>query len=259
MTTNPLIWTAFIACLAVSFVLSGMEAGVFALSRLRIRQQMRAGKASAKVLHDYLENPENFLWTILVGNTVAAPHNVESMVMSPDDDALWLAHADLPVCHAGRFLGFRVSALLHGDTDRYEIDDLPGAGQFNETERAAMDAYEDAWSMYMDHLDSDRAVFHLRRGAALLPDEAVFPRMAGLLLLKQKKYVQALPLLLLNAAHDYRDPLMRAEARVWAGRCLDLMGRRAQAIAQYEAAARLDAPPVSTAAARQSARVHRHR
>ena len=59
------------ACLAVSFVLSGMEAGVFALSRVRIRQQMRAGKASAKVLYNYLENPENFLWTILVGNTVA--------------------------------------------------------------------------------------------------------------------------------------------------------------------------------------------
>jgi len=57
--------------LVVSFVLSGMEAGVFALSRLRIRQQMRAGKSSARVLHDYLENPENFLWTILVGNTVA--------------------------------------------------------------------------------------------------------------------------------------------------------------------------------------------
>jgi putative hemolysin len=71
MTTDSIIWAAFIACLAVSFVLSGMEAGVFALSRLRIRQQMRAGKASAKVLHDYLENPENFLWTILVGNTVA--------------------------------------------------------------------------------------------------------------------------------------------------------------------------------------------
>ena len=71
MTTNPLILTAFLACLAVSFILSGMEAGVFALSRLRIRQQMRAGKGSAKVLHEYLENPENFLWTILVGNTVA--------------------------------------------------------------------------------------------------------------------------------------------------------------------------------------------
>ena len=71
MGTNLLIWLIFVGCLAVSFVLSGMEAGVFALSRVRIRQQMRAGKASAKVLHDYLENPENFLWTILVGNTVA--------------------------------------------------------------------------------------------------------------------------------------------------------------------------------------------
>src|SRR5262252_6041398 len=48
-----------------------MEAGVFALSRIRIRQQMRAGRISARVLHGYLENPENFLWTILVGNTVA--------------------------------------------------------------------------------------------------------------------------------------------------------------------------------------------
>jgi putative hemolysin len=71
MTLDAIIWTGFVACLAVSFVLSGMEAGVFALSRLRIRQQMRAGRPSAKVLHDYLENPENFLWTILVGNTVA--------------------------------------------------------------------------------------------------------------------------------------------------------------------------------------------
>jgi len=71
MSAHTVIWATFIACLVVSFVLSGMEAGVFALSRLRIRQQMRAGKASAKVLHDYLEHPENFLWTILVGNTVA--------------------------------------------------------------------------------------------------------------------------------------------------------------------------------------------
>jgi putative hemolysin len=60
----------FIACLALSFLLSGMEAGVFALSRLRVRQQMRAGRPSARVLHGFLENPENFLWTILVGNTI---------------------------------------------------------------------------------------------------------------------------------------------------------------------------------------------
>src|SRR6266481_3891477 len=71
MSITGALWLIFAFCLGLSFLLSGMEAGVFALSRLRIRRQMRAGRRSAKVLHDYLENPENFLWTILVGNTVA--------------------------------------------------------------------------------------------------------------------------------------------------------------------------------------------
>src|SRR5438477_5205166 len=71
MIPDKFIWILFAGCLVLSFVLSGMEAAVFALSRLRIRQQMRAGRRSARVLHRYLENPENFLWTILVGNTVA--------------------------------------------------------------------------------------------------------------------------------------------------------------------------------------------
>lgn len=61
---------AILLCLGLSFLLSGMEAGVFALSRLRVRQQMRAGRASARVLQGFLENPENFLWTIVVGNTL---------------------------------------------------------------------------------------------------------------------------------------------------------------------------------------------
>src|SRR5437867_6835268 len=71
MINEPSIWIIFAACLVLSFFLSGMEASVFALSRLRIRQLVRSGAASARVLHGYLENPENFLWTILVGNTVA--------------------------------------------------------------------------------------------------------------------------------------------------------------------------------------------
>lgn len=61
MESNLLIVLGLIGCLVLSFWLSGMEAGVLALSRLRIRQQMRAGRPSAKVLHQFLENPENFL------------------------------------------------------------------------------------------------------------------------------------------------------------------------------------------------------
>lgn len=66
-----LITLLLAACLGVSFLFAGMEAGVFALSRLRIRHMMRKGNARARVLHGYLDQPENFLWTILIGNTLA--------------------------------------------------------------------------------------------------------------------------------------------------------------------------------------------
>jgi putative hemolysin len=58
------------ACMGLSFLFSGMEAGVLALSRLRIKQLVRAGNRRAVVLQDYLAKPEDFLWTILVGNTL---------------------------------------------------------------------------------------------------------------------------------------------------------------------------------------------
>jgi CBS domain containing-hemolysin-like protein len=47
-----------------------METGVLALNRFRVRQLMRSGDCRAAVLHGFLQNPEDFLWTILVGNTV---------------------------------------------------------------------------------------------------------------------------------------------------------------------------------------------
>jgi putative hemolysin len=71
MDINVLNWIVFALCLLASFLLSGMEAGVFALNRLRVRRLARAGKPSAKLLNGFLENPEKFLWTILVGNTLA--------------------------------------------------------------------------------------------------------------------------------------------------------------------------------------------
>lgn len=57
--------------MCLSFLLSGMESGVFALSRLRIRQLMRTGSRSARILNGYLDNSEDFVWAILIGNTLA--------------------------------------------------------------------------------------------------------------------------------------------------------------------------------------------
>jgi CBS domain containing-hemolysin-like protein len=71
MNTNLLNWLILAACLGPSFLLSGMEAGVFALNRLRVRRLARGGSPSARLLHGFLENPERFLWTIVVGNTLS--------------------------------------------------------------------------------------------------------------------------------------------------------------------------------------------
>ncbi|MBN8249683.1 MAG: DUF21 domain-containing protein [Verrucomicrobia bacterium] len=67
MVQVPLLILAFL----VSAFLSGMEAAVMALSRLRIRQWVREGRPGARALQRYLGAPENFLWTLLVGNTLA--------------------------------------------------------------------------------------------------------------------------------------------------------------------------------------------
>ena len=68
---KPFFFPILAVCLAVSFFLSGMEAGVFALSRFRIRRLIREGNAQARLLYQYLENTEGFLWTIFIGNTLA--------------------------------------------------------------------------------------------------------------------------------------------------------------------------------------------
>jgi putative hemolysin len=70
---NGAVLLAFglVLALALSFVLSGMEAGVPRLSRVRIRHLCRQKRTSARILQGFLDRPEEFLWTILVGNTLA--------------------------------------------------------------------------------------------------------------------------------------------------------------------------------------------
>jgi putative hemolysin len=71
MDNGALNYILLALCFGASFLLSGMEAGVFALNRLRIRRLARNGQPSAQILNRFLEKPERFLWTILVGNTLA--------------------------------------------------------------------------------------------------------------------------------------------------------------------------------------------
>jgi len=76
-----------------------MEAGVFALNRVRLRLQVRSGRKSAMRLMKFLRNPEQFLWTLFIGNTLANFFILAWVLMVLDDYlsrwpvALWLTFA----------------------------------------------------------------------------------------------------------------------------------------------------------------------
>lgn len=72
MNDQQLLALLVLLSAGLSFLMSGMEAGVLALSPLRIRQLKRAGNPRAEALHRFMEKPENFLWTILVGNAISS-------------------------------------------------------------------------------------------------------------------------------------------------------------------------------------------
>ena len=87
--SDILILLVALLCVALSFLFSGMETGVLALNRFRVRQRMRSGDRRAAVLHGFLQNPEDFLWTILVGNTVV---NFVIFSLGVMQLRMWLGH-----------------------------------------------------------------------------------------------------------------------------------------------------------------------
>ena len=77
----------------ISFILSGIEAGVYLINRSRIRLQGREGNKKAALLLNLQREPENFYLTVLFGNTIA--NGVFAIVMAlmlkdiPSDLLFW--------------------------------------------------------------------------------------------------------------------------------------------------------------------------
>ena len=187
----------------------------------------------------------------VVGDIIASTNNAMSIVLSPDDDAIYIANGSFPVCFGEKYVGFKLSALFGGSADVAAAGDLAGgSGKLTAAEKEALEHYEEAWTEHLDRFDDSRAVFHLRRAAEILPDEPIFDRMAGLLLLKQYRFEDALPHLQKNADANYRDTRMKAESLLWLARCNDLLGRRDQAVRLYRESLGLNDPEISRAAER---------
>ena len=59
-------WLAIFGCLAVSFVFSGIEAGILSVNRVRLRHRLKLKDPAAKVLNKLLADPERTLVTVLL-------------------------------------------------------------------------------------------------------------------------------------------------------------------------------------------------
>ena len=55
----------------ISFIFSGIEAGVYAINRSQIKKQMQEGDKRANLLLNFQRDRENFYLTVLLGNAIA--------------------------------------------------------------------------------------------------------------------------------------------------------------------------------------------
>lgn len=61
-----MIWIAVAAGLLVSFIFSGIEAGIFSVNRVRLKHRVKLGDSAALKLNRLLAQPERLLITVLV-------------------------------------------------------------------------------------------------------------------------------------------------------------------------------------------------
>jgi len=59
---------SFVIALAGSAFFSGMETGSYSINRVRLNHRLKQGSKSARILFKNLQNPQLFIFTVLVGN-----------------------------------------------------------------------------------------------------------------------------------------------------------------------------------------------
>jgi putative hemolysin len=99
-----LVWAlALLVAVAISFLFSGFETGIYALNRVRLRIRLGAGSAAARRVRDLLADPALLIAVILVGNNVTNflasffTQELLSGAVPPGEMALWSTLVLTPV------------------------------------------------------------------------------------------------------------------------------------------------------------------
>lgn len=66
-----MIWLAIAACVLVSFIFSGVEAGILSVNRVRLKHHLKLGNRAARKLNRLLARPDRLLITVIVVTNLA--------------------------------------------------------------------------------------------------------------------------------------------------------------------------------------------
>ncbi|MCC6214752.1 MAG: hypothetical protein IT376_07770 [Polyangiaceae bacterium] len=224
------------------------------LARLRRADALlaeRRGRIDADAIARILGDPGD--GTCRFETAISLLMTVASVVFRPEDGRLWVATGRAPVANR-EYVAFDLPA--EGPADG--VPPLTGGVLADTAAAAAFDAYRDAYAAYFDRGDPAEGRRQLARAAELAPVEPLYRYVAGLLALLDADPAGAASELDRAIQLGHPVPERRAAFHLWRGRARDRLGRRDDAVADYQRA-RLGDEHVSRAAERGLARAWRPR
>jgi hypothetical protein len=164
------------------------------------------------------------------GNVVSQLNALDSVVISPGLDVLYVATGDAPRNTAGRWLGFSLSSLFAGRVEELEtIEAVQPDDEMRAARRHAARAAQVLW----DDDDRERALDELEDASRLLPDEPGFALLRGAMLLAEGFALDAIELCG-DAVELESSPYRRGSLALLLGRAYDVLGHRRDARQWYD-------------------------
>lgn len=172
-----------------------------------------------------------------------------SVVFSPEDGRVWIGKGPTPTSH-GDWLPFSLTAQSY-DEAAPRLRTIPDV---TSPRHEAFELYRQAYLSYFDDREPAKSLNLMDQALALQPKESLYHFLAGLLALRceQPQRAEAELAKCLELSHPHPERL--SAFRLWRARALDLLGRRPEALTDYQSALDGPADPPVHAAARKGLR-----
>jgi putative hemolysin len=92
-----MIWMAILGCFLISFIFSGIEAGILSMNRVRLKHRLKHRDRAAIVVNGLLEQPERLLITVLIVTNLM---NIFAMTLATQEFVLILGDTGYLVAFA---------------------------------------------------------------------------------------------------------------------------------------------------------------